>query len=192
MTDARTLVWVDTETTSLRHDRRAWDIALIVRTPDGDVEHQWFVDADDLDLGNADAAALRIGGFHQRHPQYNVRVNTAEAEEWDVLTQVERYTRGAVLLGSHPAFDMNTLAPRMRACGICPSWYYHPIDVPTLALGVLLGRGVRPPYRDDGTVGSDAVCTAFGLDVGRYERHTALGDCRLFRDLYDAATREAL
>lgn len=187
MTVKRPLVWIDTETTSLRHDRRAWDIAAIVRTPTGDEEHQWFVDADDLDLGGADLNALRIGGFHQRHPQYAAAsVVTPEEEEWHVLTQVEALTRGAVLLGSHPAFDMDTLSARMRACGLCPSWYYHPIDVPVLAWGVLLGRGVQVPARDDGTAGSDDLCRAFGLDLDRYERHTALGDCRLFRDLYDA------
>lgn len=186
-TDKRPLVWIDTETTSLRHDRRAWDVALIRRTPDGDVEHQWFIVADDLDLGGADLAALRIGRFHQRHPQYT---GGGAEEEWALLDQVEELTRDAVLLGSHPAFDMDTLAPRMRANGVCPSWHYRPVDVPVLALGVLLGRGVQVPARDDGTLSTDDVCRAFGLDVSGYERHTALGDCRLFRDLYNVVQAE--
>lgn len=64
-----TLVFVDTETTSLRPDRRAWDIALIVRRPgEPDREYQWFVDDLALDLGNADPFALKIGRFYERHP----------------------------------------------------------------------------------------------------------------------------
>src|SRR5207247_40224 len=59
--------FIDTETTSLRPDRRAWEVGIIVREerllvhPTGpDVigveerEYQFFVDHRDLDLGNAD------------------------------------------------------------------------------------------------------------------------------------------
>jgi hypothetical protein len=59
------LVFIDTETTSLRPDRRAWDIGLIVRQEgQEDREQSWFVDWADLDLGNADPFALKIGGFY--------------------------------------------------------------------------------------------------------------------------------
>jgi DNA polymerase III epsilon subunit-like protein len=192
-TGRRPLVWIDTETTSLRHDRRAWEIAVIVRR-DGHPDHEqtWLVDANDLDLGNADPQALAVGRYYDRHPQAGRSADryVLPPPELNALIQVEEVTRGAVLLGSNPGFDTEVLGARMRANGICPSWHYHPIDVPTLALGVLLGRGEPVPYREDGTVGSDDLCRAFGLDLAGYERHTALGDCRLFRDLYDAATRE--
>jgi DNA polymerase III epsilon subunit-like protein len=189
-TDKRPLVWIDTETTSLRPDRRAWEIAVIVRR-DGhpDREQTWLVDAADLDLGNADPRALAVGRYYDRHPQARVAGKTPPPEP-DVLMQVEEATRDAVLLGSNPGFDTEVLGVRMRANGICPTWHYRPVDVPTLAWGVLAGRGEPVPYRQDGTVGSDDLCRAFGLDLAGYERHTALGDCRLFRDLYDAATRE--
>ena len=66
--------FIDTETTSLRPDRRAWEVAVILRRPGlPDRPRRWFIAADDLDLGNADLAALRIGGFFDRHPDYQPR-----------------------------------------------------------------------------------------------------------------------
>ena len=65
------IVFLDTETTSLRWDRRAWEVGLIVRDPGrDDQEHHWFIDIRDLDLGNADLMSLKIGRFYERHPEY--------------------------------------------------------------------------------------------------------------------------
>jgi hypothetical protein len=178
-------VWVDTETTSLRPDRRAWDIAVIVRDDDGDHEHQWYVDAHDLDLGNADPYTLSRFGFYQRHPQGTRSAGpyTLPPGELDVLLEVEELTRGAVLAGSNPGFDTDVLGARMRANRICPSWHYHPLDVPTLAHGWLLGSGL--PGLSSRPTSSDAVSAACGVDPAGYDRHTALGDCRWMRDLHD-------
>ena len=185
-----TLVFIDTETTSLRHDRRAWDIALIVRTEDGDAERQWFIDADDLDLGNADLKSLQIGRFHERHPdasaQYGKRISADGRSavavqmrgmpERDVLLAVERLTRGAHLVGAVPNFDAEVLAERMRFHGICPSWHYHLVDVETLAAGILRQP---PPWNFDG------LLDTFGLRYAEVDRHTALGDARMVRNFYD-------
>ncbi len=65
------IVFIDTETTSLRPDRRAWEVGLIRREPGRpDAEHRWLIAADDLDLGNADSFALGVGRFYDRHPGY--------------------------------------------------------------------------------------------------------------------------
>ncbi len=197
MTAPRPIVFIDTETTSLRPDRRAWEIAVIVRR-DGHPDHEqsWLIATDDLDLGNADPASLRFGGFYDRHPQagaevMNLRAPTP-ASEAGVLRAVEALTRGAVLHGSNPGFDTDVLGARMRANGICPSWHYHPEDVPTLAHGWLLGAGKPVPRRADGSVKSDDISLACGVDPDLYGRHTALGDCRWMRALYDLVTgREA-
>jgi DNA polymerase III epsilon subunit-like protein len=69
----------------------------------------------------------------------------------------------------------------MRACGILPSWHYHPIDVPSLAEGWLRGRGRPLPDQ----LKSDELCRAIGVDPDKYARHTALGDCELFRAVYE-------
>jgi hypothetical protein len=191
-----TIAFVDTETTSLRHDRRAWEIAVIVRRPGADdVEHTWTIDAEDLDLGNADPASLKFGKFYDRHPEFSTDFSVRDGDkpgsgdmhaepEVGALWGVEELTRGAVLMGSNPSFDAEMLAARMRAHGICPSWHYHLEDVPTLALGWLYGSGGRIPEPRK----SDAISLAAGVDPAGYERHTALGDCRWIRDLYDAVT----
>ena len=126
------ICFIDTETTSLRPDRRAWEIGLIVRSEDGtlDTEHHWFIDVRDLDLGNADVMSLKIGRFYDRHPQAATPHLSAPdmRREDDAMRHIERLTRGAHLVGAVPNFDADVLGQRMRANGICPSWHYHLID----------------------------------------------------------------
>ncbi len=198
------LAFIDTETTSLRADRRAWDIGIIARSADGhDVEHQWFVDADDLDLGGADPFSLSVGKFYDRHPQYQLGREASYTEtedEGDVLRMVEAITRGAHLVGAVVSFDADVLGQRMRAHGICPSWHYHLIDCEALAVGHLMATAAhydacrhevataatlrtvaRPPWK------SDELSRALGIPpVPEDERHTALGDARWAMRIYDA------
>ena len=181
------ICFLDTETTSLRHDRRAWEIALIERnyheTSDGggdrdDIEYSWFIEAEHLDLGNADLKSLHIGRYFERHPSAvaGERYRGGDPEEW-VLWQVEQLTRGAYIVGAVPSFDVDVLGQRMRANGICPSWHYHIIDVETLAAGAMK---IGPKWDFDMILG------AYGLTYAEADRHTALGDARMVRDLYDA------
>ena len=200
------IAFVDCETTSLRFDRRAWEIAVILRKGDGspDVEQSWLIDIDHLELGNADLASLKIGRFFERHPH----VASADPDwnapachdEGDALREVEFMTRGAHIVGAVPNFDTEVLGNRMRANGICPSSHYHVIDVETLAVGwlraqieiarlkgmapVQCGFDLRelaaPPWK------SDDLAAALGLKVSEDARHTALGDARFARDIYDA------
>lgn len=177
------LVFLDTETTSLRYDRQAWEVALIVRDGNGeDAEYRWFINADDLDLGNADLMSLKIGHFYERHP-YALQLLTSSVGVSDtgsesfVMSQVEELTRGAHLVGAVPNFDAEVLANRMRDNGLCPSWHYHLIDVETLAAG---HRRLAPPW------GFDDILAMYDLFYDEADRHTALGDARMARDLYDA------
>lgn len=185
------LVFIDTETTSLRPDRRAWDIGLIVRDPGKpDVERQWFVPSWELDLGNADPFALKIGGFYERHPAMNGEDSGWErADESEVLDEVERLTRGAHLVGAVPNFDAEVLATRMREHGIAPSWHYHLIDVETLAVGWLAGLTPEVPLDIPLPWDSDRLTEDLGLQpVPEEDRHTALGDARWARAIYDRVT----
>lgn len=171
------LVFLDTETTSLRHDRRAWEVAAIVRDENGkEVEHTWLVKSADLDLGNADLMSLNIGKFFQRHP-FAIGDGVKSRSEFSVMQDVEELTRGATVVGAVPWFDTDVLGQRMRAHGICASWHYHLIDVEALAAGALK----LPPKWN-----FDKVLDAFGLTYDEVDRHTALGDARMVRDLYDA------
>lgn len=206
------LCFIDTETTSLRHDRRAWEIAVITREPGvRDREQSWFVASEDLDLGNADLMSLRIGRFHERHPESGSDPEEARGtirqqvrqelhREDFVLWQVERLTRGAHLVGAVPSFDAEVLGNRMRANGICPSWHYHLVDIEPLAIGWLqrhaavlenreatideataLRRLASPPWK------SDNLSQALGVEsVSEEERHTALGDARWAMRVWDA------
>jgi hypothetical protein len=217
------ICFVDCETTSLRPDRRAWEVGLIerrdvtVKHPDGpdtqeteDVEHHWFIGAADLDLGNADLMALKIGRFHERHPDATLVRKTGVPGAWvsahselSVLREVEKLTRGAHLVGAVPNFDADVLGARMRANGICPAWHYHLICVENLAVGWLnayaaylegdgtaaersaeraaeLRRIAAPPWK------SDELSRAVGVEPDEAERHTALGDARWAMRIYDA------
>lgn len=174
------LVFLDTETTSLRPDRRAWEIGLIVREPGKpDWQLTSFIDSVDLDLGNADLMSLKIGKFYERHPHGTgvVRKGETVVGEYEALKEVERLTRDAIIVGAVPNFDTEVLANRMRVNGICPSWHYHLVDVEALAAGALK----LPPKWN-----FDSVLDAFGLTYDEADRHTALGDARMVRDLYDA------
>lgn len=176
---------IDVETTSLRPDRRAWEIGVIVRDPGvEDVEHHWFVNYEDLDLGNADLGSLKIGRFHDRHPQMRTDREpswTDTKSEEDTLDEIEPLLRGAIIVGVNPAFDCETLAARMRENGICPAWSYRLVDARTLAAGALR---MRPPWD------VDAILESFGVFCPPEDRHTAMGDARLARDLYDAVFAE--
>lgn len=196
------ICFVDTETTSLRHDRRAWEIGIIARDGGKDVERSWLIEAGDLDLGGADVMSLKIGRFYERHPQASAQWLTGLPiirPEADALAEVEAITRGAHLVGAVVSFDADVLGQRMRAHGICPSWHYHLIDIEALAAGWLqrhasvlenrestldeateLRRTARPPWK------SDDLSAALGITVSEDERHTALGDARWARAIYDA------
>lgn len=202
------VVFLDTETTSLRPDRRVWEVGAIVRDETGhDQEHVGFIDLADLDLGNADLMSLKIGRFHERHPQASGTERQGAAGRGGVLSEqrwvaeLEKLTRGAHLVGAVVSFDAEVLAARMRAHGICPSWHYHLIDVEALAAGFLAGefkacQDVGNPEADGPTVEeaktaippwkSDALSRAIGIEPDNYDRHTALGDARWARDIYDA------
>lgn len=194
------ICFIDTETTSLRPDRRVWDVALIVRE-DGrpDAEHQWYVEAQDLDLGNADPFALRIGHFYERHPSAGTADMFASGDEPEsyVLRQVELLTRGAHLVGAVPNFDAEVLGTRMRAHGILPSWHYHLIDAETLAVGLLAAMGQQGKrINTDGTLAppwsSEDLSFACGVEPpSGVDRHTAIGDARWARDMYDAVMGKA-
>ena len=64
------IVFIDTETTSLRPDRKAWEVAMIRRADLDDVgdETSFFIHTDDIDLPNADPFSLNVGRFWDRHP----------------------------------------------------------------------------------------------------------------------------
>lgn len=170
------LVFLDTETTSLdRRKRQIWDIAYIIRdeTHD-DIERQFYLDPP---MKNADPMSLKIGGYWNRHPNWTKKspkgVVTAE---YSVARRVAQDLLNATIIGAVPSFDEETLYRFLRECGITGPWHYHLIDIESMAAGALRWQ---PPYN------FDKVLAEFGLGYNKDERHTALGDARMVRDLYD-------
>lgn len=177
----RPICFIDTETTHLDRDiRRAWEIGIIRRDPDGiETERTWFVHTDDLDLAHADPAALHIGRFRERHPAFN---HDKAWPERDAAVEIQELTRGATLAGAVTSFDEHTLDRMLRRHDLTRAWHHRLVDVRVYAAGV---AGADPGWA------FPEALAAFGLAEDAASRHTALGDARLARDLYDAARRRA-
>lgn len=188
------LCFTDTETTGLDpriHD--VWEVAVIVRdlgVPDE--EYVWQVRPD---LTNADPKGLEIGGFEERFcvrdgwdacatipgtPPFNLT-------RGEFLTDLQTVLRGAVLIGSNPAFDDRFLTALMQSFQLKAPWHYRPDDVVAMAAGWLCAKGqteaLARPWR------SYEISEAVGVPRPSEDvAHTALGDARWARDLYDAVT----
>lgn len=199
--------FVDTETTGLDPDRHEiWEVGLIVPDgltvchPDGPdtlepAEYHWYLP---VDLAKADVVALNIGRFHNRHPDGHSYEPTPEAfvptDPRLFAEQFARLTWGKHLAGAVVSFDAERLAKLLRANGQCPGWHYHLIDVEALAVGYLAGREhvhardshtpretpVQPPWK------SDELTAALGITVDDMDKHTALGDARWAKAIYEA------
>ena len=176
---ADVLCFIDTETDGLHHQCKAWEVAIIRRTPDGGTEHHWFLP---LDLRHADAFALKMGGFWDRHPVGRKVSGKPEApcepttQVHDAARDIMRLTFGATLVGSNPAFDADVLGRMLRSEGYLPSWSHRLRDVATLASGYL--------SRDVG--GLDGALGALSLPVPHdTKRHTAMADAEAAMRVYD-------
>ncbi|AJW38544.1 exonuclease RNase T and DNA polymerase III [Rhodococcus sp. B7740] len=211
MTNA--LVFLDTETTGLHHDRRPWEIALIRREPNGDTaELRVFVT--DVDLSSAELMGLNVGHFYDNHPSFRTdspmgipwgdeEFQTSPgvwlATEAKAAVLVERITRGATIVGNNPTFDVEVLAAMLRRHKLCPAWHYHPIDVVSQALGFLsvlnlkvLGDLLAPELVEDLTppLKSDKLSKLCGITPPEGdERHTAIGDARWVQRWYDRLSK---
>lgn len=175
------LCFLDTETTSLRPDRQAWEAAFIRRNGDGTETIEHFMLP--VDLSTADASALRIGRFYDRHPTgQRLSHPTGWKTQGSVkplaqaATSIARITHGAQLVGAVTNFDAEVLERLLRDQGLTAGWSYRLVCVETLASGHL--------RRNVG--GLDRCAEALGLDpLPANERHTALGDAQLAKAIYD-------
>ncbi len=196
-----TVAFVDTETTGLDPDRHEiWEVGLIL--PDGS-EHEWQLP---VDLSRADPIALNIGRYHDRRHKREYDPNVGgvrETQVWPLHMFAREFVnlaRGLHLAGAVVSFDAERLWRLLRANGQCPMWHYHLIDVEALAVGHLAGQRLmaylhadqrslprdqwpnmmKPPWN------SEALSRAVGVEPDDFDRHTALGDCRWARAIYNA------
>ena len=178
------VVFVDVETTGLDPDHHEiWEVALVPDSEDGWKESVWFLP---VDLGRADSAALKTGGFHQRRNGVDVTAPDKFAHQFASLT------RGKHLAGAVVSFDEERLRKLLRANGACPEWHYHLIDVETLAVGWVYGKYGTADEAESQALSlpwdSETVSRAVGVNPDNFDRHTALGDARWAKAVYEAVT----
>ncbi|HEY9372839.1 3'-5' exonuclease [Streptomyces sp.] len=204
------LCFVDTETTGLdprKHD--VWEIAVIRRREDGvDVEYVWQIRPD---LTTADPEALKIGRFEERFAvpdgwdaiEFMKSGTPFRSLIPEMLFDLQEALSGAVVIGSNPGFDVAFLTKLLQAHGRKLPWHYRPIDIATLAVGALYGRASEWTRKDCDATWYSKVAKAVGwpwksYDVSRHVEveppakdvaHTALGDARWARDVFDAVTK---
>ncbi|MGS2592076.1 3'-5' exonuclease [Streptomyces hebeiensis] len=199
------LAFVDTETTHLSVDLGdAWEVAVILRSFDdnepADTEYLWQIRSN---LATADKEALEVGRYLER---FAVPPNAEAAwtgyEDGPVLPMtrlavtdaIRNVLSGAVLVGSNPGFDDRFLR-KLLGPGSA-QWHYRPVDIATLAAGYIHGATDTTQYPgSDSTVAlpysSRRLSRAVGVEPpGPDTAHTALGDARWARDVYDAITKE--
>lgn len=189
--DYSKLAFVDTETTGLDPDRHAiWEVAIIA---EGE-ELSWLVELTDEDLAAADPVALDIGRFHERHPQglrFTGPPASIVAAPYGIAKAVAYALEGRHVVGAIPSFDTERLARLLRRHDLEPTWHYHIIDVEALAVGWLAGSfdwSEGPPAGDKLTLPwkSEELSRAVGVEPEEFNKHTALGDARWAKAVYEA------
>lgn len=211
-----TLCFLDCETTSLNDLRgEVWEIGLIVRNPgQADAEHLWEIRPN---LATADPMSLKIARYYERRtldihkPGEAVELVSPRLSGADdppmfvdaayVARKLAEHLDGAHAVGAVPDFDYRFLRRFLNANNECWTAHHHLIDVEALAVGFLHGKAAQLAICEPGpnwsaiaaeTVGrpwkSTSLYRTIGVNPEAYEAHTALGDTRLVRDVYDAIT----
>lgn len=161
----RPIAFIDTETTSLRHDRLPWEVAIIPRDPgESDYIERICIDVPIVD---ADPQALQIGGYWGRKDKTLTIHNAAGI--------IRILTHNATIVAANPHFDLGALENLLRTAGLVPSWHYRSVCVESLVLGSQ-GQGEVQGLR--------ACIEAIGV-YGDFAWHTALGDALAVRAIYD-------
>lgn len=167
--DRSNLVFLDTETTGLDPDRHdVWEVGLI-RGDTGE-EIVWHLLPD---LSKADPNALRLTNYYDRVSN----VHWAWTSRSYAISRIAELTAGKHIVGAVPSFDANFLDRLMRANGYAPAWHYHLVDVEALAAAKL---GLEPPWD------TKAMSAALGIVTPEEDRHTAMGDARWAKLVYEA------
>ena len=208
------ICFVDCETTGLDPDRHAiWEVALI--TPDGN-EHVWQFPVDEmaadpfaLNIGrywdrrwDTDNEVKPWDAVYDAHTPKSRRKNFPDEGRairpgLDWCRHFRDLTAGCHLAGAVVSFDEERLRRLLRRNEILHRWHYHLVDVETLAVGYLAGSSaygksaagskqaevwpvIAPPWK------SDDLSGLLGISVSDEDRHTALGDAKWARALYNA------
>lgn len=172
------VVWVDTETLGLDADHHPiWEVGLIDAQS---IEHHWFLHVTPREISLAHPKALEIGRFEERYD-----AKTAIAPSMFAY-QFGHIVKGCHLAGAVVSFDEERIRRLCWAHGAPITWHYHIIDVEPLAAGCLMGRTNGTTVAHSLPWDSNALSLAVGVDPADFDRHTALGDCRWAKTIYEA------
>lgn len=181
------IAWIDTETSGLDpiyHD--AWEVAAIVRDTDDpgpDAEHVWQFS---IREGHADPKALEVSGFETRFLVRTGRgwgaarigdglvFNLSRAE---AVAEIQDVLRDAWIVGANPGFDNAFLAVLFGRAEHKVTWQYRLTDIESMVM-TRMGWPTPRSLRES--------AEALGIEVDEATRHTALGDAKLCRAIYDA------
>lgn len=201
------VAFVDCETTHLDAEvGEAWEVGVILREFEDngehtDTEYLWEF-AIDPTPGAFDPEALRIGRWHERRQlatgtneaAFTGEVPAVLMPRTDAVKAIVNVLRGAVLVGSNPGFDDRFLR-KLLGPGSA-QWHYRPLCIATLAAGKKLGMAEVVRRFGGKPLPSDEVPLPFSSrDLSRWTgveppglgvAHTALGDARWARDVWDA------
>lgn len=208
MTTAPTL-FTDVETTGLDPRRHGiWEIAVIRRDPDGhETENLWQIRPD---LTDADPVGMQKNRFHERFivpddcdaaqidPDGNILLKLTAPEMLFDLQQTLN-PGGGVMVGSNATFDDTFIKKLLWEHNRSASWHYRPICVATFAAGYLYGQAERMTKQTCDASWYGKVRERIGWPWKSYQAseavgvprpdeqaaHTALGDARWARDLFD-------
>ena len=204
------LAFLDLETTGLDPRRcEVWEVAIVRAehrpevSEDADgkscpgrlvVLDEYVRQVDVHHLEDADPYGLEVGGFHARRKPQTQRIRPKGA-----ASEIEKRTRGRMMVGAVPSFDAAFLTKLLHEHGRPVTWHYQLIDVETLVAGYLAGFAAgggpdsgnvhragdtmdeaQPPWH------SDALLELVGVTVPEGDRHTALGDARWAMRAYAA------
>jgi hypothetical protein len=196
---------VDCESTSLTPDYATgagviWELAAIERGT-----ARSFLWRMKPDLAKADPTALGVGHFYDRTAGMCERCTPKRAHdltlpppsgdqpEWSapeaLAADVARLLDGATVIGANPTFDANFLTAFLKHYGQAGTWHYRLRDIGSMAHGWLHGYDKardRPASRPPIDASTDDFARALGVDPDSFERHSALGDCRLVAAMFDA------
>jgi DNA polymerase III epsilon subunit-like protein len=185
----RPVLILDTETTGLfpEFGHQIWEVGIAEYGTGR--EHLWRIEPD---LFRADAEALEVNRYHERTSGMagtlpglqDLAGSDGVPDYWSepaaVALGLTQWLKGVTIVGANPAFDALHMAAFLREHGYAPPWpwHYRLRDIGSMAYGWLSRSPVAatvPPI----DASTDDFAHALGVDTDSFERHSALGDCRL-------------
>lgn len=161
-------------------------------------DRRWSPDHNDVDPTDALWNAHKPASRRKNFPDQGRAI--APTEYW--CRHFRDLTAGLHLVGAVVSFDEERLRRLLRSSGVVQRWHYHLIDVEALAAGYLTGQftaiqecGANPdadgPTQEEAMSAippwnSNELSRAVGVNPDDFDRHTALGDARWAKAIYEA------